>query len=75
MERLREKKKRYELATKQQATASFARIDELALTIRQDAQLLSDIALTSVMQGKSIAIKDERNEYEPVFTVRFRKMK
>jgi hypothetical protein len=76
MERLREKKKKYEAATKQQASANFARIDELALAIRQDTQLLSDVALTSVMKGDRIEVKDKEREveYEPVFTVRFRKM-
>jgi hypothetical protein len=75
MDRLRAKKKQYELSTKQQAGANFARIDELALAIRQDAQLLSDIALTAVMKGEPIAVKDERAQYEPVFTVRFKKSK
>ena len=75
MERLRTKKKQYELATKQQTGANFARIDELSLGIKQDAQLLSDVAFTSIMKGERLEIKDEHTEYEPIFTVRFRKMK
>jgi hypothetical protein len=77
MAKLREKKKKYELATKQQAGATFSRIDDLALTIKQDAQMLSDVALTSVMKGDRIEVKDKERqiEYEPVFSVRFRKMK
>lgn len=73
IERLREKKKRYELSVRQQAEASFARIDELALAIRQDVQLLSDLALTSIMKGEPVAVKDDHSEFEPVFSVRFRR--
>ena len=73
IERLREKKKRYELSVRQQTDATFARIDELALAIRQDVQLLSDLALTSIMKGEPVAVKDDRAEYEPVFSVRFRR--
>ncbi len=73
LERLRAKKKQYELSLKQQA--HFARADELSLAVRQDVQLLSDIALTSIMKGEPVAVKDDRGEYEPVFSVRFRKTK
>lgn len=75
LERLRAKKKQYELATKQQAGANFSRIDELSLGIKQDAQLLSDVAFTSIMKGERVEIKDEHTEYEPVFTVRFKRIK
>ncbi len=37
--------------------------------------MLSDVALTSIMKGDSIQVRDDRTEYEPVFTVRFRKIK
>lgn len=75
LQKLREKKKKYELAMKQQTGANFARIDEMSLAIRQDAQMLSDIALTNVMKGEQIAVRDEHTDYEPVFTVRFRRTK
>jgi hypothetical protein len=75
MEKLRARKKQYELSVKQQAGANFARMDDLALTIRQDAQMLSDMALTTIMKGEPVAVRDDRTEYEPVFAVRFRKTK
>lgn len=75
MERLRAKKKTYEKAIKEQSGANFARIDELKFAIQQDAQLLSDVALTSIMKGEPVQIKDEHAEYEPVFKVTFRKIK
>lgn len=75
LERLREKKKRLEASVKSQGGANFERIDELSLTIRQDAQLLSDIALTSYLKGDRVEVRDAEQDasYEPVFTVRFRK--
>lgn len=73
--KLREKKKQYEKVIKEQATANFARIDELSLAIKQDAQLLSDVALTTIMKGEPVALKHEAVEYEPIFSVKFRKMK
>jgi hypothetical protein len=75
MEKLREKKKKYEQATKEQTGATFAKLDGLKLAIKQDAQMLSDVALTTIMKGESVQIKDQYSEYEPVFSVRFRKMK
>jgi hypothetical protein len=75
LDRLRAKKKVHEKATKEQAGANFARLDELKLAISQDAQMLSDVALTAIMKGEPVQVKDEGAEYEPVFTVRFRKIK
>lgn len=75
LDKLRLKKKAYEKSVKEQAGANFGRIEELKFAIRQDAQLLSDVALTTIMKGESIAIKNEGVEYEPVFAIRFRKIK
>jgi hypothetical protein len=75
MEKLRAKKKKYEQSIREQAGANFARIDELALAIRQDTQMLSDVALTSIMKGERVEVKDEHTEFEPVFTVRFKRIK
>jgi predicted nuclease with TOPRIM domain len=75
MDRLRGKKKQYEESLKERAGTSFARADELALSVRQDAQMLSDIAITTIMKGEPVNLRDEHTEYEPVFTVRFKKIK
>lgn len=75
IEKLRERKKKHEASVREQAGANFARMEELKFAIKQDAQLLSDVALTAIMKGESIQIKEDHVEYEPVFTVRFRKTK
>ena len=75
LEKLREKKKKYEKSIREQAGAAFSKMDELALAIRQDSQMLSDVALTSIMKGERVEVKDQHSGYEPVFTVRFKRMK
>jgi hypothetical protein len=50
------------------------KIDLLKLHIKEQNQVISDVALTKIMKGESIRITDaNKNEYEPVFTVRFKK--
>jgi hypothetical protein len=75
IDRLREKKKRYEASVRSQGGANFERIDELSLAIRQGTQLLSDLALTTLLKGDRVEVRDAEQDadYEPVFTVRFRK--
>jgi len=75
LQKLREKKKKYEASIREQSGAAFSKMDELALAIRQDTQMLSDVALTSIMKGERVEVKDSHSEYEPVFTVRFRRAK
>lgn len=74
-EKLRAKKKAYEQSIKEQSDAQFKRLDDLSLTIKQDTQMLSDVALTSIMKGEGVQVRDSYTEYEPVFAVRFRKIK
>lgn len=50
------------------------KIDLLKLNIKDGIQALSDIALTTLMKGESVKLTDsEDNEYEPIFSVRFKK--
>ena len=74
MQKLRDKKKKYENSIREQAGAAFSKLDELSLAIRQDTQMLSDVALTSIMKGERVEVKDDRSDFEPVFSVRFRRV-
>ncbi len=50
------------------------KIDLLKANIKDSMQVMSDIALSTIMKGESIKLTDAKdNEYEPVFTVRFKK--
>ncbi|MBU2542491.1 hypothetical protein KJ785_02955 [Patescibacteria group bacterium] len=75
MKIMREKKKEIEQTTKEQFSSEFIKLDDLKIDIESDQEMLNDMALNKVMKGESIQIKDEYdNEYEPLFSVKFRKM-
>lgn len=72
---LKEKKKQIELRVQGQLGQSYARLEELKEEIEKEKEMLNDIAITTLMDGKTVAVKDGfENNYEPVWTVRFRKM-
>lgn len=76
LEALRIKKKKIQLAVQTDFKEEFDKLEGLKLNIAGDNQLLSDLALTQLTSGESIKIIDENKvEYEPVFTVRFKKAK
>ncbi len=73
---LRERKKVIETSLKESFASEFTQIEDLKIDIASDMELLSDIALTKVMKGESIQIKDEHDqEFEPIFAVKFKKIK
>ena len=49
--------------------------EDLKIDIASDIELLTDVALSSMMKGESVGISDKyENEYEPVFKVMFKKI-
>lgn len=73
-ERLKAKKLQAETTIKAEFEAELRRIDELKTHLASDMQLLSDMALTSLMKGETVQVTDENDQkYDPVFSVRFKK--
>jgi predicted nuclease with TOPRIM domain len=72
---LREKKKSIENQAKANALADSTQLDNLTEEIKGSIELLSDVALTKLMNRETVEILDEANDirYAPVFTVRFKK--
>lgn len=71
---LKEKKKEIENVTRGQFAAEFMQIEDLKIDLASDMELISDIALTQIMKGETVAVKDEyENEYEPIIKVNFKK--
>lgn len=71
---MREKKKQVEIAIRQQFSHEITELEDLKVDIESDTQLLTDIALTQFMKGDTVEVTDEyENQYEPVFTVKFKK--
>lgn len=74
LKELQAKKKRFELQTKQDFRSEMENLDKLKQEIQSSNILMSDIALTTLMKGQTVAITDEDDvKYEPQFTVKFKK--
>lgn len=70
LKKLREKKKNIEEGNKS------PRLDEIKNELAGLNEMLSDIAISDLMSGKSVYLKDEYdNEYEPSYKVTFKKIK
>lgn len=73
---LREKKKKIEAGIRDQYTSEFAKLDEFALEVKTDTELLSDAALSTLMKGERVEVKDRyENVHDPIFKVKFKKVK
>ncbi len=71
---LREKKKLIESEIRSQMGSRWERFEDLKFDITEIQQMISDVAMSSIMKGESIAIKDAYDViYEPKFTVTFKK--
>jgi hypothetical protein len=74
LETLKAKKLQVENSIKLEFESELRRIDELKQHLLSDTQMLSDMALTSLMRGETVQITDENDQkYDPVFSVRFKK--
>jgi len=72
---LKIKKKKIEAAVQSDFKAEFDKLEGLKLNIAGDNQLLSDLAVNKLTSGEAVKIIDENKvEYIPVFTVRFKKV-
>ncbi len=70
----REKMKTIKMAINDQFANELIEIEDLKIDIQSDMELASDIAMTTIMKGETIEIRDEYdNEYEPIFKVTFKK--
>ena len=72
---LREKKKQIETITQGRLGARWDELERLKAKADELATMLTDIAMTELMAGKTIALKDEYdNNYEPVYKITFKKI-
>ena len=75
LKELREKKKQIEAATQGRLGARWDEYEKLKATETEMNQMLTDIAMSTIMEGKTVAVKDEYdNSYEPVYKITFRKI-
>ncbi|NCT54682.1 hypothetical protein GW758_01830 [Candidatus Falkowbacteria bacterium] len=75
LEALKLKKKKVEISIKDSFKEEFDKLEGLKLHIAGDNQLISDLAVKKLSEGELIKLVDENKvEYEPVFSVRFKKI-
>jgi uncharacterized phage infection (PIP) family protein YhgE len=76
LKQFKEKKKQIENQVKNEFSQELEELEKIKKSIADDQQLLSDVALNKVTKGESVEVTDEHSsQYEPVFTVKFRKAK
>lgn len=68
---LRAKKQQLEAEMMQTMPTEQDQLEKLTASIDDDTQMLSDMALTMLMKGESIAIEGEEVRWEPRIKVRF----
>ncbi len=72
---LREKKKTIELRVQNQLGRAWEKLEDIKSEIEADKVMMTDVALSNLMAGITVAVKDSfENEYEPVWNVRFKKV-
>ncbi len=69
-------KKELEISIQSSMGGAYERLEELKTERAALEEMLSDIAMTQLMKGESIEISDKHhNTYEPVYKIRFKKVK
>ena len=72
---LRDEKKSIEYTIQAQMGSGYERIEELKLHIKEMKEMLSDIALNQYTKGEVVVVQDRYdNEYEPLVSIRFKKV-
>ncbi len=70
------RKKQIEAEAKADLGGEYEKLNSLKKEVQLDKELLSDIAISNLMKGETVKIVDpEKNEYEPIFSVKFKKIR
>lgn len=71
---LREKKKEIETRIQSQLGRAYEKLEDLKREVETEKEMMNDIALSTLMKGETVVVKDEYdNEYEPNWKVGFKK--
>ncbi len=74
IEQLKAKKKQMEAAAWEEV-GSKNKYETSKLDVKQDREMLTDLAISTLMSGETVKIVDkDNNEYEPKFSVSFKKV-
>lgn len=74
LKKLKERKKQIETRVQEQMGKRYAELESLKDEVESEQEMLNDIAMTTLMDGKTVEVMDEyQNRYEPLFSVKFKK--
>lgn len=74
LDNLKIRKKQIETEIKNDQTADFQKLDAYKMNVKNDMEMLSDLALNKLVSGETVEVVDEAGDkYEPLFTVKFKK--
>ena len=74
LDELKKEKKEIEQRVQSQMGSRWDKLDQLKSKSAELKQMQNDVAMTTLMSGKPVEVKDEYdNLYEPVFSVSFKK--
>jgi seryl-tRNA synthetase len=75
IKKMRDKKKSMESSVQAEMGSRFEEFEKAKREIESSEQMLTDIAMTNLMNGESISLKDKNNaEYEPSYKITFKKI-
>jgi len=75
LKELREKKKQIETMTQNRMGSRWDDYEKLKARQAELDQMVTDIAMSTLMEGRTVSIKDEfDNPYEPVYKITFKKV-
>ncbi len=74
LDALKIRKRQIETEYKNDSSNDFKQLDAYKMHVKNDLEMLSDLALNKYIAGETVEVKDEDdNRYEPLFSVKFKK--
>ena len=75
LKELREKKKKFEEGIRADFSSEFTKLDDIKIDLESEFELLNDIAITQLMKGETLKVTDQyENAYDPIFSVKFKRV-
>jgi hypothetical protein len=76
LEALRAEKKEIELSAQGELGSTWDKFEDNKQKVKDLEQILTDVAMTNLMEGKTIEVRDQWDTlYEPVYKINFKKAK
>lgn len=68
------RKQQIENEVKAELGQQYQKLESLKKDLELDKELLADVAISTLMKGETVQVEDDdKNTYEPIFSVKFKK--